>query len=46
MRAHIPPLRVTHICVAGPGEGHLQVVEAGCAERVEPVHHLLESEAG
>lgn len=31
----------THVCVAGPREGHLQVVEAGSTERVEPVHHLL-----
>lgn len=29
------------VCVAGAREGHLQVVEAGGSERVEPVHHLL-----
>lgn len=36
----------THIHVAGPREGHLQVMEAGGAERVEPVSHLLGAEAG
>lgn len=45
--AHVPrpgskvAAAATHVCVAGPWEGHLQVVEAGSTERVEPVHHLL-----
>lgn len=34
----------THVSVTGPREGHLQVVEAGSPERVEPVGHLLGAE--
>lgn len=45
--AHVPrpgsnvAAAATHVRVAGAREGHLQVVEAGSTERVEPVHHLL-----
>lgn len=31
----------THVGVAGSREGHLQVVEAGGTEGIEPMHHLL-----
>lgn len=34
----------THICVTGSWESHLQVVEAGCSQRIEPVHDLLRAE--
>lgn len=38
----VVPRELGHqICVTGSRESHLQVVEAGCSQRVEPVHNLL-----